>query len=254
MRVRFLGSTSCVPDPGNDTSCLLVNDRVLFDTGWAPVLRMQDLGLDPLEIRGILFSHFHQDHYMGLVQVLFMLGLRLPHGAGEPRRQPLIAGPREHLERVVRTAQDYLQTDRFPELGLTPRLQPLDVGDTLDVDGLRVQAFAARHVSGTDAPEPALAYRVTDVNSGASFFHTGDTHPDPALAEGARGVQLLIHDGAHSTAEQAATAARHAGVDQLVLTHVSGSRSRDLLKRALPVFANTVVAHTDTVIELPPPG
>ncbi|MFC1526365.1 MBL fold metallo-hydrolase [Candidatus Latescibacterota bacterium] len=254
MRVRFLGHTSCVPDPGTDTSCLLVNDRVLFDTGWAPVLRMRELGLDPLEIRGILFSHFHPDHYLGLAQMLFMLGLRLPGGAEEPRRQPLIAGPREHLEHIVQATQAYLQWGRLPQLALNHRLVPTGPGDVLDVDGLRIEVFAANHVSGHGDPEPALAYRVTEESSGGSFFFSGDTHPCPELAEPATGVQLLIHDSAHSTPEQAAETARQAGVEQLILAHLPASACPDAVARARTIFANAEAAGPNQVIEVPPPG
>lgn len=251
MTIRFLGNTSCVPDPGTDTSCLLVNDRLLFDTGWAPVLRMRDLGLDPLEICGVLFSHFHQDHYLGLVQILFMLGLRVPKERDDPRRSPLIAGPREHLGEVVRAGQDYLRWSRFPELALRPDLHPLAPGDSLTAEGLAIEVSAARHLSGFGSAEPALAYRVTESGAAASFFFSGDTHPYPELAEAAKGVAILIHDSAHSTPEQAAEVARNAGVGQLILTHISGTQVDEFLPRARALFPATEVAGPNMMLTLP---
>lgn len=251
MRLRFLGSTSCVPDPGTDTSCLLVNDRVLFDTGWAPVLRMHEMGVDPLGIRGILFSHFHPDHYLGLVQLLFMLGLRLPRDPDDPRRRPSIGGPREHLTDIVRSAQDYLQISRLPRLALDTCLLSLAADDVVDVDGLHIQAYATRHVSAEGSPEPSLAYRVAEESSGATFLYSGDTHPYPQLSEAARGVQLLIHDSAHSTPEQAAETAQAAGVEQLMLAHLPRARSQDAVDRARAIFAQAHVPEPGQVLELP---
>ena len=248
MKITFLGHTSCVPDVGADTSCLLVNDCVLFDTGWAPVLRLQELGIDPLTIAGVVFSHLHQDHYLGLAQILFMCGLR--GKPGSPSREPTIAGPGEHLDRVVKACGEYLQFGRFPELSIEPDLRPLQSGDLLELAGLRIEAIAANHVSGRDRHEPALAYRVRELETGAEFAFSGDTHPHPPLAEFARGVPLLIHDGAHTPPEDGAAVARDADVGRLVLTHCPEVRREELLARARPVFPITDVASQFMTIEL----
>jgi ribonuclease BN (tRNA processing enzyme) len=67
---------------------------------------------------------------------------------------------------------------------------------------------------------------------GGSFLYSGDTGPTPALAQAARDADLLICDSmaassgprfydGHLTPTEAATAAREAGVGELVLTHLS---------------------------------
>ncbi len=64
--------------------------------------------------------------------------------------------------------------------------------------------------------------------------------------------EKAVEDG-HSTAAQAAEAAKAAGVGMLVLTHIS-SRYPDagvLLEEAKEVFPNTRVAEDLMVIELP---
>ena len=248
MKITFLGHTSCVPDVGADTSCLLVNDCVLFDTGWAPVLRLQELGIDPLTIAGVVFSHMHQDHYLGLAQIMFIYGLRGRPGSAS--RSPTIAGPGEHLEEVVKACGEYLQFPRFPECAIEPDLRPLKSGDVLELAGLRIEAFAVNHVSGRHGVEPALAYRVRELATGAQFAFSGDTHPYPQLAEFARDVPLLIHDGAHTPPEDGAAVARDANVGRLVLTHSPEARSEELLARARPVFPITDVASQFMTIEL----
>ena len=248
MKITFLGHTSCVPDVGADTSCLLVNDRVLFDTGWAPVLRLRELGIDPLTIAGVVFSHMHQDHYLGLVQLMFICGLQGKPGSAS--RTPTIAGPGEHLGEVVEACGNYLQFARFPECAIEPVLRPLSDGDVLELAGLRIEAHAVHHVSGRHGVEPALGYRVKEVATGAEFAFSGDTHPFPPVAEFARGVPLLIHDGAHTPPEDGAAVAREANVGRLVLTHSPEARREDVLARARPVFPLTDAATQFMTIEL----
>jgi len=248
MKITFLGHTSCVPDVGADTSCLVVNDRVLFDTGWTPVLRLRELGIDPLTIAGVVFSHMHQDHYLGLAQIMFMCGLQGKPGSAA--RTPTIAGPGEHLEEVVKACGDYLQFGRFPECAIAPDVRPLASGDVLELAGLRIEASAVKHVSGRHGGEPALAYRVRELESGAEFAFSGDTHPYPPLAEFVQGVPLLIHDGAHTPPEDGAAVARDANVGRLVLTHCPEARREELLARARPVFPITDVASRFMTIEL----
>jgi glyoxylase-like metal-dependent hydrolase (beta-lactamase superfamily II) len=210
MRVRFLGNTSCAPDPGTDTSCLLIDDQWMIDTGWAPVPRMLQIGIDPLGIRGIFFTHFLQDHYLGLVQILFLMGLRLPSGGDQPGRHPLIAGPGEHLNTVLKAAREYLQIGRFPQLEVTPRVRPLSPGDDLEIGELHLRVSAARHVSGGGADEPALAdvtLRLPDI-----------TFDDKEMALQLAGQVLrLIHVPGHTPGGMCLFCESPPGSDQPVL-------------------------------------
>ncbi len=90
----------------------------------------------------------------------------------------------------------------------------------------------------------------------------GDTGVTPAAVELARGADVLVHEATflseqaeragaigHSTAAEAATAARDAGVGTLILTHVSARyeshsqpRTGELLAEAQAIFPNTLLA------------
>jgi ribonuclease Z len=96
---------------------------------------------------------------------------------------------------------------------------------------------------------------------------TGDTRPCPATVDHARDADLLIHEATfgdeeaeravetgHSTAREAATVARDAGVKRLVLTHFSARYSRDpgpLDREAKEVFRETTIAKDGMEIEIP---
>ncbi len=116
---------------------------------------------------------------------------------------------------------------------------------------------------GKDLFDPAgnLLYRNEDLTlpprSPRSYAFCSDTRYEESLVEYVRGVSLLYHESTflddqreraaetfHSTARQAATIARLAEVDKLVLGHYS-SRYRDLLpflSEAREVFPNTVLS------------
>lgn len=91
---------------------------------------------------------------------------------------------------------------------------------------------------------------------GTRLVHVGDTGRTDNLLEVCQGVDTLVieatyleeeaemaRDFAHLTAAQAAQLAKEAGVQQLVLTHISRRyRERDVRQEAQAIFPNTVVA------------
>jgi ribonuclease BN (tRNA processing enzyme) len=252
MKITIIGHSTCIPDVGQEMACFLINAKHLVDSGWCGALKMREYGFDPLAIESVIFTHLHQDHYIGLPQLLFFSGLRKQQKTSAP---PLrIVGPAPYLERLVKAAFEFLQVYRFPELEVNHELLPLSPGQSFELGDLRFETFAARHVSGHDRPEPALVYKVTEKPSGACFAFTGDTHYHPPIADFVKGVSLLIHDAAHTSAKDSATIAKTAGVGRLLLIHYSQPRANQLLAEARAVFPNTDLARQGETLEIPSPG
>lgn len=106
----------------------------------------------------------------------------------------------------------------------------------------------------------------TAADKSYSYAHISDTRYMPGLAKKIEGVDLLFHETTylrgdaadarlrfHSTAEQAATVARAAGVGWLLTGHYS-SRYRDdslFQSEAQEIFPNTILGNEGLCLDLP---
>jgi ribonuclease Z len=142
--------------------------------------------------------------------------------------------------------------DRAREMGVPegPLFGRLHRGETVEVEGRRITPDA---VVGPARP-------------GRRVVYTGDTRPSKITVQHARGADLLIHEATfaeedadraketnHSTAREAARVARDAGVQRLVLTHLSpryGLEPEILEREARAVFPATEIARDGLEIEV----
>jgi len=106
---------------------------------------------------------------------------------------------------------------------------------------------------------------VGEARPGRRVTITGDTGPCRATVEAAAGAELLVHDASfaeeeaqrardtgHSTAAQAATIAREAGVKMLAAVHISSRyHVGAMLEEAREVFEATVAPRDFDLVEVP---
>ncbi len=100
---------------------------------------------------------------------------------------------------------------------------------------------------------------------GIKIVYSGDTRPCRSVIELAKGADILIHDSTfsakdsatakesyHSTSVEAAQVAEEAGVNLLILFHISPrySNEDELVEEARMFHKNTIVAKDKMVIEL----
>lgn len=239
--VTFLGTCANLPYAGEDCSSFVINERHMVDTGWYGTVRMLSYGLDPVKIEHLFFTHRHNDHTLGLPQLLLYRRIkRIQEGREFP---PLkIFGPAQDLDGIVERAVSVLQ---WPESAVLPEVIPLEAGDEWENGQFVIRTCSSRHTA------PGLVYRFFDKRTGVDLAFTGDTAYDEAVIEHVRGAVFLIHEacyndgdpldkpGLHSQPKLAARAAEKAGVGRLALIHgVPALRARKVAA-AREIFPNT---------------
>ena len=220
MEITVVGSGTVVPRLERRQSCIVVEaggETLVFDLGSGAVRGMLRTGLDPFAVDRIFFTHFHPDHTVDVVPLLFSI----KYGAEEERSRPLyLTGPepfQAFWDSVTRVWGEFMLGDyptRVSEL-------PHECLSPLDLPGCRLSWAPAAH-----RPE-SIAYRLD--NEEGSFVYTGDTEYSKSLVDLARGAQTMLIECSfpdespvpgHLTPSGVAEVASQAGVRRVVLTHV----------------------------------
>jgi len=234
---------------------MLINGEILIDTGWNAVQDMLNYGLDPNKVNYLFVTHFHQDHYIGLPQLLFYHAFA---GRKKLNGKPLVlAGPRPELRMVYDRACIFLRCDHDDEMGVGASLLPLGLGQTIETPDFIVKTAPTMH------PVTGLCYRFEEKASGKSIVVTGDTGYLESIALHASNADLLVHDTTcaaapggsntsygHSGAPDAAKIAGMANVGRLALIHYTPSRRVEALEAAKAVFHNSCAPLAGETLEL----
>ena len=220
MEVTVVGSGTVVPRLKRRQSCVVVEtswETLAFDLGSGAVRGMLHAGLDPFAVDRVYFTHFHPDHTVDLVPLLFSIN----YGAEEERTRPLyLAGPEpfRSLWVSLRDAWGEFMVGDYPtHISELPQECP----SPLDLPGCRLSWAPAQH-----RPE-SIAYRLE--TESRAFVYTGDTEYSESVVELARGANTLLIECSfpddnpapgHLTPSSAARIASEAGVERVVLTHI----------------------------------
>ena len=235
LRLTFLGTSAAQPTLHRNLSGLAVKadaDLLLFDCGEGSQRQMVRFGTG-FTVDCVFFTHFHADHYLGIIGFLRTLGMM---GRDTPIR---LYGPppaRRLLHQAVHLGVERLD---FPI-----DIQELRDGDVVERKGYRVTAVGVDHrvnalgyvlqedvrpgrfdvgrarelgvPSGplfgrlqkgeavelpdgrTVRPEDVLGQS----RPGRKFVLSGDTRPCEALVKAAAGADLLVHEATFSDDEQ----------------------------------------------------
>ena len=220
MEVTVVGSGTVVPRLARRQSCVIArtgDETLVFDLGSGAVRGMLQANLDPFAIDRIFFTHFHPDHTVDVVPLLFAMN----YGAEEPRSRPLyVAGPEpfeEFWAKILDVWGEWMEGDYPLEVSELPH----ECGSPLDLPACRISWAPAEH-----RPE-SIAYRLEA--EGRAFVYTGDTEYSESVVELARDAHTMLiecsfPDGSpipgHLTPDTVARIASEAGVGRVVLTHV----------------------------------
>ena len=302
LTATFLGTGAATPTIDRNVAGLAVQregETMLFDCGEGNQRQMMRYGVG-FSFTEIFFSHYHADHILGVTGLIRTMGL-------QDRSAPVILyGPRGAQQILGAAISLGIERNKFPveirEIRPGDRLtrdeydvvvfetdhRPDTVGYAL-AEHTRLGRFNPDRARELGVPEGPLWGRlhkgetivlddgrpispadlVGSPRRGRTVVYSGDTRPNLAVVEAARGADLLIHEATfgseeleraketgHSTAAEAARIAVEAGVRRLVLTHISPRYTRDapeLLAEARAIFPETVIARDGMVVDVPFP-
>jgi ribonuclease Z len=235
LRLTFLGTSAAMPTLHRNVSGLAVKadgDLLLFDCGEGSQRQMIRYGTG-FSVDAVFFTHFHADHYLGIIGFLRTLGMG-------GREQPLtLYGPMP--ARKVLDAAIHLGVER---LAFPVEVQELRGGEVLQRKGYAIRAIrvdhrvnalgyaieedvrpgrfdpsVAQHLGVAPGPDfgklqkgqPITLADGTVVKpeqvmggtrAGRKVVISGDTRPCAAMVEASRGADLLIHEATFSDDEQ----------------------------------------------------
>lgn len=235
----MLGSGSYAPRtdfrhnyPVRNPSGYIVNIRgeiLVFDFGSGSLRNLARAGMNFMDISHIFITHFHVDHWLDILSLLFPL-----HFVFKPKSGSLtIAGPvgtKKFLGRLMSTCSPYTNPTGYRLI-----IREIKAG----------QPFAPRAVSASRRNwtvrtkavkhcKSSLCYRLEYYPPGCkrskSITYTGDASYEKGLVEFAKDSDILITDCTlpgpkakygHMTLAQAVELARRSGSRKTVLSHIS---------------------------------
>lgn len=220
LTLTVLGCDGSYAGPGGACSGYLVSSGdtyVWVDCGPGTLANLQrhvDLGA----LTAVVVTHSHPDHWSDLPAAYIALGYYFDR-TGVP-----VYGTADTRERL-RVARGGHIDDVFDWHTITD-------GSSFAVDGVDMSCAV------TDHPVETLALRIAA--DGASIGYTADTGSAWSVATLGSGLDLLLCEATfpedragefpHLTASEAGAAARAAGVDRLVLTHLLPGSNHDVAR------------------------
>jgi ribonuclease BN (tRNA processing enzyme) len=220
MEITVVGSGTAVPRLSRRQSCVVVEaseETIFLDLGSGAVRGMLHAGLDPFAVDRVFFTHFHPDHTVDVVPLLFAI----KHGAEEKREKPLALYGPEPFERFFDSIADvwgeWMLGDYPTEISELPHTSP----SPLNLIDLSISWAPAEH-----RPE-SIAYRLEGENG--AFVYSGDTEYSDSVVKLARGAHTLLVECSfpddapvpgHLTPSGVARIASKAEVRRVILTHI----------------------------------
>jgi len=278
FEITVLGTASAVPTIKRSLPAIAVRHEggvYLLDCGEGTQRQMMKYGVSYMKIKAIFITHLHLDHFLGAFGLIETMGLNnrveklTLYG---PRGSAAVFGRKSFLEIVEIdekfsvdfggfSASAFANTHARDSFGFVfeEKERRRFYEDKAHAAGIRGPMFTQIMQKG-ELLVGKKKVRLKDISypqPGKKLVYSGDTGPCPLLVKAAKGADLLIHEATfcsdrlaeakeakHSTAAQAASAAKKAGVKQLLLTHISGryADNSHLLLEAKKTFENSVVA------------
>ena len=236
LSVTFLGTSAARPTVERNVSGVVVvreGETLLFECGEGTQRQMMRYGVS-FALSEIFFTHFHADHFLGVIGLVRTLGLQAreqpihlygPKGAKKLLSQALQLGvervPFEIAIREVKPGEVLGQRDSYDIHVFATEHGGGSVGYALKED-LRRGRFDVEKARAAGIPEGPLWGKLTKGETittddgrrmtpadfvgpkrpGRLVVFTGDTRPCASVVDAAQGADLLIHEATFGEEER----------------------------------------------------
>jgi len=264
INITFLGTGAAIPSLSRRHPAILLQykgDYILFDCGEGTQLQLQKARISPMRISNIFISHWHADHFAGILPMIESLHL-------SRRKEPLeVYGPEasRFIDAIIELSywgigfevksidtdeekiiEKIVDNDKYEIYAIRVEHSVPTVGycfkerDHWNIDvkkakryGLERQQLKIIKEKGKIKVGKKIVElkQIAKKKEGRKIVYSGDTVPCKQLFEMARGADLLIHDGTfvelpsiegpHSSATEVARLAKKYKIKKLILTHLS---------------------------------
>jgi ribonuclease Z len=233
--LHLLGTGAALADAHRTTTMLAARaggSTVVVDCGGDVVQRLLAAGVELDGIEALILTHEHPDHVGGFP--LFMEKIWLAE-----RRRPIpVHGPAAAISQARRIFESFDTSGWKGVPEIQRREVALEQGSTvLESGAWRITAAPGSH------SVPVIALRL-EAAGGGVVAYSADTEPSSAVAELARGADILVHEATggfkgHTSIEDAAAIASRAGARRLILVHLPPNPPASELERARRTFGET---------------
>jgi ribonuclease BN (tRNA processing enzyme) len=210
LRLTVLGCSTAAPHPASPASGYLVDwgtTSILLDAGQGVTRRLAH-EIDPPTLGAVIIGHMHADHYIDLAALRYLF----PWGDIAQTRLPVYLPPGGR-DRMTALANAISERPGFFDTAFD--IAEYDADRPLRIGPLTVRLRPARNY----VPAWAMSIETPD---GTRLVYTGDTGPDDAAVEFARGADLVLVEAALRSADD----------DDPVRGHLTVEEAMDLARRA----------------------
>lgn len=246
MKLHILGSGTCIPSQrrGSAGYVLRLQDSVLLlDCGNGTTWKLENTGIDYLDIDKILITHFHPDHTSDLVPFLFGTKYNMERKRNKPLQVMGPEGFREFFLSLNNTFNNWLDFDQL----LISEVQE----SRLITDEYELIWTTTPHTDNS------IAYRIA--SDGKILVYTGDTDYSEEIAEFARGCDLLLIECAypegkkvegHLTPEEVSSIINAALPGKTVITHMYPECDQSDLLKQIKKYTDSNVILAEDMMEI----
>ena len=256
----------------------LRDKQFMVDCGEGTQLQVRRSRINFNKIQAVFISHIHGDHCFGLIGMISTFGLQ---GRKSPLQvyAPAALGPMlkaqidlfcQHLSFEVTFHSINTESTEiiYEDRSLTPTLPHIrrDMIDYLEIPISQINNI--KNGAGwttEDGRTFSHEQLTTPANPPRAYAYCSDTRYVPTLHTIIKGVDLLYHESTycldskqraetyyHSTAADAATVAKEAGVKRLLLGHFSSRYSDEnvFLEEARTIFPESYLTHENDIYNI----